>query len=315
MPALLSFWHNRLRVLRERLAPSRFSFTGLCEVQDLPNRFNVLRPDFTKLEVDTDASDDQLTACLEKIRAAWTHLGIVKPHWSVLTHNEFLPENLAGSIDAFYASGEGESAGIENILARHDCFSLSEKICLEYGSGVGRVTMGLARRFAWVHGYDISPGHLSHAAERAQEIGLTNITFHLCSENLLTQLNECDVAYSRIVFQHNPPPVQNRLIKNLLGALKPGGTAIFQVLTYMKDYHFNTREWLRKRHTLDMQMHCLPQQKIFEIIAAENCIPLEVGEDDAAGHLDSRISNTFVARKLKCGSNLDNDASSSDYGK
>jgi SAM-dependent methyltransferase len=299
LPALLSFWRNSLRVLKERLAPFRFSATGLCEVQDLPNRFNVLRPDFTKLEVDTDASDDQLTACLEKIRAAWTHLGIIKPHWSVLTHRQFLPENLGDSIDAFYASGEAESAGIENILARHDCSSLSEKICVEYGCGVGRVTMGLARRFGWVHGYDISPGHLSHAAERAKEIGLTNITFHLCSENLLMQLNECDVAYSRIVFQHNPPPVQIRLIKNLLGALKPGGTAIFQVLTYMKDYHFNTREWLKKNHPPDMQMHCLPQQKIFEIIAAENCIPLEVGDDDSAGHLDTWISNTFVARKLK----------------
>jgi len=281
----------------------------------LPNRFNILRPDFTKLEVDTDARDDQLNAYLEKIKAAWTHLGIVKPHWSVLTHSRFLPENLGDSIDAFHASGEEEAAVVEKILARHDCFSLSEKICLEYGTGVGRVTMGLARRFAWVHGYDISPGHLSHAAERAKEIGLTNITFHLCSENFLTPLNECDVAYSRIVFQHNPPPVQSRLIKNLLGALKPGGTAIFQVLTYMKDYHFNTLEWLKTNHPPEMQMHCLPQQKIFEIIAAENCIPLEVGEDDAAGHPDSRISNTFVARKLKCGSNLDNDASSLGYGK
>jgi hypothetical protein len=156
---------------------------------------------------------------------------------------------------------------------------------------------------------------LSHAAEHTKEIGLTNITFHLCSDNLLTPLNECDVAYSRIVFQHNPPPVQSRLIKNLLGALKPDGTAIFLVLTYMKGYHFNTREWLKTNHTPDMQMHCLPQQKIFEIIAAENCIPLEVGEDDATGHIDSRISNTFVVRKLKCRSKINKDASSSGYNK
>ena len=128
-------------------------------------------------------------------------------------------------------------------------------------------------------------------------------------------LKECDVAYSRIVFQHNPPPVQSRLIKNLLGSLKPGGTAIFQVLTYMKDYHFNTLEWLKTNHPPDIQMHCLTQQKIFEIIAAENCIPLEVGEDGSAGHLDSWISNTFVARKLKCRSNMGHDASSSSYGK
>ena len=275
-----------------------FLATGICE--DLrAGRLNILKPDFTKLEIETDASDDQVNACLGKIREAWTHLGMVNPHYSVLNHPDFLPENLGDSIDAFYASGEEEAAIVENILARHDCSSLSGKICLEYGSGVGRVTMGLARRFAWVHGYDISPGHLSYATERAKEIGLTNIAFHLCSENLLEPLNECDVAYSRIVFQHNPPPVQSRLIKSFLGAVKPGGMAIFQVLIYMKDYHFNTPEWLRKRHSLDMQMHCLPQKKIFEIIAAENCIPLEVGEDNSVGHFDSWMSNTFVVRKLE----------------
>jgi hypothetical protein len=71
---------------------------------------------------------------------------------------------------------------------------------------------GLARRFALVHGYDILPVNLSYAAESAKEISLANVTFHVCSENFLAQLNECDVAYSRIVFQHKPPPAQCRLI-------------------------------------------------------------------------------------------------------
>jgi SAM-dependent methyltransferase len=285
--------------LREQMARSPEFLASRLSENLHADRLNILKPEFTKLEIETDGSDDQLNACFEKIKEAWIHLGIIKPHYSVMNQPDFLPENIGDSIDAFYASGEEEAKVVENILARHDCASLPGKICLEYGSGVGRVTMGLACRFAWVHGYDISPGHLAYATERATEIGLTNITLHLCAENFFEPLGECDVAYSRIVFQHNPPPVQGRLIKSFLRAVKPGGIAIFQVLTYMKDYHFNTHNWLKKRHSLDMQMHCLPQQKIFEIISAESCITLEVGEDNSVGHFDSWMSNTFVVRRLQ----------------
>ena len=45
---------------RDGLASLGFLPAGWAGVQDLPNRFNVLRPDFKKLEVDTDASDSAL---------------------------------------------------------------------------------------------------------------------------------------------------------------------------------------------------------------------------------------------------------------
>lgn len=53
--------------------------------------------------------------------------------------------------------------------------------------------MSLASRFAWVHGYDISPGHLSHADKRAKEEAIDNVSLHLCSETFLEALHECDV--------------------------------------------------------------------------------------------------------------------------
>jgi hypothetical protein len=46
-----------------------------------------------------------------------------------------------------------------------------------------------------------------------------------------------------------------------------------------------------------MQMHCLTQQVIFELIADEGCVPLEVKEDNSTGAPDKYISNTFVVRK------------------
>ena len=259
--------------------------------------FPLLPLDVDKIEVDTTASDTQLIELIEKTKAIWTHLGISRPHFSVLTDPKFLPENLSGSINEFWASGEQEAERLEHILARHEYFPLATKTCVEYGCGVGRVTMSLARRFARVHGYDISPGHLSHAERRAEEEAIKNVSLHLCSETFLDALHECDVFYSEIVFQHNPPPVISRLIRNALHSLKFGGIAVFQVPTYQKGYRFETAEWLRTDHALEMQMHCLPQQNIFEIVAEENCRLLEVREDNRTSAPDQFISNTFVIGK------------------
>jgi len=259
--------------------------------------FPFLPLDVAKIEVDTTASDAQLSAIIDKIKAAWTHFGISRPHFSVLAHPQFLPENLGGSINEFWESGEQEAERLERILARYEFFSLATKTCVEFGCGVGRVTMSIARRFARVHGYDISPGHLSHADKRAKEEAIDNVSLHLCSETFLEALHECDVFYSMIVFQHNPPPLISRLIRNALHSLKSGGIAVFQVPTYQNGYRFETAEWLRTDHALEMQMHCVPQQHIFEIVAEENCKLLEVREDNWIGAPDQFISNTFIIGK------------------
>jgi len=249
------------------------------------------------LEIESDATLAEINACLEKIKAAWSHLGVVAPHFSVLTDKKFLPDNLPEAIDAFWESGRLEAERTLRTLARHG-FTFSGKTCVEYGCGVGRITTGLSRRFLRLDAYDISATHLDLARERARELGVGNVRFHECSANMLGDLEPCDVFYSRIVFQHNPPPVIAELIRNALRALRPGGIAIFQVPSYISGYSFKLREWLAKDHPLDMQMHCLPQHRIFALIAEQRGAVLEVREDGAAGARDRIVSNNFVVRKV-----------------
>jgi SAM-dependent methyltransferase len=250
----------------------------------------------TRLDVDCDGTPAEIAACLEKIKAAWSHLGVVRPHFSVLTDKKFLPDSLAGSIDDFWSSGDTASAQLLRTLARHG-FTPSGKTCVEYGCGVGRVTTALARSFARVDAYDISAAHLELAQQRARELGVDNVHFHECAANIRADLEPCDTFYSRIVFQHNPPPLITQLIRKALAALRAGGIAAFQVPSYMSGYRFRLREWLEADHPLDMQMHCLPQAKIFELVAEQRCALLEVTEDGAAGARDRIVSNTFVVRK------------------
>lgn len=95
--------------------------------------------DLPKNEIEHEATATQLTECLAKIKAAWSHLGITRPHFSIITDKQFLPENLGENLDKFWASGEAEADRVERMLARHDFNSLSTKTCVEYGCGVGRV--------------------------------------------------------------------------------------------------------------------------------------------------------------------------------
>jgi SAM-dependent methyltransferase len=254
------------------------------------------RPD---MPVESVASPAQLALLKDRIREAWTHLGTVRPYYSVLSGKRFLPQFIDDSaIDVFYATGVKEAEQIANILKRFQFADPASKTCVEYGCGLGRVTLGLAKYFRQVHGYDISTTHLAAAKQRAADSAIVNVDFQLCSvDSDRQQLEPCDFFYSKIVFQHNPPPIIRELITASLQALRAGGIAIFQVPTYGKGYGFRTDAYLARPRQLDMEMHCLPQADVFALIAELDCKLLEVREDGSIGRVGEWISNTFVVQR------------------
>lgn len=256
-----------------------------------------LPPVLDRLDIDVDATPAELGQCAAKIKAAWEHLGDEKAHYSVLSNDAFLPHNLNASIDSFWASGESEVTQAIRALSQSGSSQLEEKICVEYGCGVGRVTVNLAKWFKFVHAYDISSNHLYHARARASQMGVVNVAFHECSRDFRVAMEPCDFFYSVIVLQHNPPPVILELIRIALKALKPGGIAMFQVPTYIVGYRFSLNEWLATEHALDMQMHCVPQDAVLEIISASGCRLLGLREDGCTGARDQIISNTFFCQQ------------------
>lgn len=247
-----------------------------------------------KPEIDVFLDTATMGKAISRVKATWTHLGEVRPHFSVMTNEGFMPDRLAGTIEQFWQSGVRDSKTLLTILDAHGMLT-ADKTCVEYGCGVGRVTKSIADAFRRVVAYDISAGHLALAKERMQTTGTRNVELVLCSETFLQPLAKCDAFYSRIVFQHNPPPIMYALVKMALQALNPGGIAVFQLPVYQAGYRFVAAEWLASDPAMDMEMHCLPQARVFEAIAVSGCIPLEVREDGAAG--EPFLSNLFVVRK------------------
>lgn len=246
-------------------------------------------------DIETTATPDQLAALMARTEEAWSQLGVERPYHSVLTNPRFLPDAFEQNEEAFWASGERAAAGLSSILARHALTDTKSKTLVEYGCGVGRVTIPLAARFAKVYGYDISQNHLDLARQRASDI--SNIEFRR-TRQVSERLVPCDVFYSRIVFQHNPPPVIRGLISKSLVCLKPNGIAIFQVPTFKAGYSFSINAYLNTPSTGAIEMHFIPQSEVFDIIARAGCRVLEVREDDAIGLSPQLISNTFIVRRL-----------------
>jgi SAM-dependent methyltransferase len=256
-----------------------------------------LPPFLDKLKIDAEATPGELAMCAAKIKKAWEHLGNEKAHYSVLTYDDFLPKNLNGSIEAFWNSGVWEASQVMRTLGELGAKQLEEKVCVEYGCGVGRVTVNFAKSFGRVHGYDISRNHLAYARARATEVGAGNIEFHECANDFRIAIEPCDFFYSLIVLQHNPPPIIVEVLRLAMRALKPGGIAIFQVPTYIVGYQFSLDEWLAMDHALDMQMHCVPQDTVFRLMADSGCHLLSVREDGWAAAPGKILSNTFYCQK------------------
>jgi hypothetical protein len=88
------------------------------------------------------------------------------------------------------------------------------------------------------------------------------------------------------------------ILERLLARLRPGGVAYFQVPTHTVDYTFHLEDYMA--HGLGsghIEMHCVPQRRIFRIARDSGCDVLEVREDDWVGRRHVELSNTFLLRK------------------
>lgn len=248
------------------------------------------------LIIEYTTSVDDLKKVSDRIKSSWTKMGYEAPHFSVLTNQDYLPEkiNQVDNKTRFWKSGVTEADYLVHTLSRFGIKDTKTSTCVEYGCGVGRVTHGLANHFAKVVGYDISESHLKVARIDAQK----NELFELIKSPTEISIFPCDVFYSKIVLQHNPPPLIARIIECAFDALKINGIAVFQVPTYANGYSFNVRDYLSKPSKDEMEMHCLPQQVIFDMARKRNVQVLEVLEDNFTGASNKFISNTFIFRKM-----------------
>ena len=250
------------------------------------------------MTVDLATSDTELQEIFTHIQDSWSSLAENDPYYSVLTKGRFWQSRISKKrIDEFYESGKEEVARLLKTLARNSIDSTSLRTCLDYGCGACRISRWLSEEFETVYAYDISEKHLDIAEKYLKKQGISNVRYHrLKTLKDLESLPKVDLIYCVIVLQHNPPPVIHWTIQQFMRALSPGGIAFFQVPTYQEGYRFVPKEYLDDMSSeAEIEMHLLPQAKVFDIVRDENCQLIEVLEDLSASW---GMSNTFLVQKI-----------------
>ena len=100
---------------------------------------------------------------------------------------------------------------------------------LDFGCGVGRMTLAMRKYAREVVGVDVAPGMLDVAREQAAARNVTNVEFRSTLPD-----QPVDWVNSIIVLQHIPPRRGHMILEQLVALLGPGGWFSVQ-LTFFRD--------------------------------------------------------------------------------
>lgn len=95
---------------------------------------------------------------------------------------------------------------------------------IDFGSGTGTFAIQAAKRGAQVSAIDVSEAMIAHARDKAQQAGVTNISFHHAGFLSYERPDDsADAIASTFAFHHLPDFWKGIALKRLHRMLKPGG--------------------------------------------------------------------------------------------
>jgi SAM-dependent methyltransferase len=161
---------------------------------------------------------------MNRNESVWEYYGEKDPYFGVTSVGEMRSEALdAGARADFFASGESYISRLWKEIEENFVPGFSPARSLDFGCGVGRVALPIARRSKEVVGIDISEGMLEEARKNAEQAGIGNIEFVPADGTLSKVTGGFDLIHSFVVFQHIEPTVGLQIARRLIGLLNDGG--------------------------------------------------------------------------------------------
>jgi SAM-dependent methyltransferase len=167
----------------------------------------------------------------------WELFGQTDPYWAVITHDQYRKENLTdAAVEQFYQVGEDWIGWVFETIRTHVDDQFSPASALDFGCGLGRLTLATAKRCRSVVGVDVSSAMLEKAQSRRDQLGVQHVSFVKGDDSLSAVTGSFDLVTSFIVFQHIPCDRGERLFCRLLELLTDGGVGVLH-LTYSKAWY------------------------------------------------------------------------------
>jgi len=179
----------------------------------------------------------------------WERFGRDDPYFGVYAARRFRRRELTpAALAEFFASGETHVGEVFAAIERHVKSGFRPRRALDFGCGVGRVLVALAKRASDVVGFDVSASMLAEAEKNLAERGIGNVTLVRGDDSLESLAGTFDLVHSFVVFQHFLPERGERLVRELVSRLESGGIGVLH-FTYTSDEPLRSRlvAWGRRR--------------------------------------------------------------------
>lgn len=223
---------------------------------------------------------------MDNTKNEWEYFGETDPYYAVSTFDKFRKENLSEAAkDDFFLSGEEHIQKIWEEIENHFIENFHPQKALDFGCGVGRLIIPLAKRANEVVGIDISRSMLKEAASNCQHRNVKNVTLLETNEFLNLDQKKYDLVHSFIVLQHINPEQGIPIIKKMIESLADGGIGALH-LTYStsnpnfwrfklyRDYPFiNRLKNIAKGNKNEplMPMYLYNLNQVFTILQENDC--------------------------------------------
>lgn len=223
---------------------------------------------------------------------AWREWGRIDPYFGVLTEQRF---RNGGSREEFFTSGDVLVAQcLERLEERFG--RINRHRALDFGSGVGRLSLALSKHFDEVVGLDISPQMIDVA--RSNSVG-RNVSYDLSDDALTNAPGRFDLAFSYIVLQHIDASRGLRIIKAILDKSdafilhlpfsRPGTETVKGRIaaglrkTRIGDRMMRAMKKQPPLHGPPMEMNPYPLDQLFRILHDCSFAEFAVARDDQGG--------------------------------
>lgn len=154
----------------------------------------------------------------------WERFGAADPYFGVLTHDKFRSGQLDdAALREFFETGERHLETVAGLTQRVSPGDFGPDRALEFGCGVGRVLLPLARCSREVVGVDVSPSMLGEARRNCDRERLNNVELVESDDRLSAVSGDFDFIHSFIVFQHIPVARGEAMLRRLVRLLREGG--------------------------------------------------------------------------------------------
>ena len=175
----------------------------------------------------TDLNSKALSA--DNTDRAWEHFAKEDPYWAVLTQDHFRKTALdeTGRRE-FFLTGEKHVDWVFSMIRNHIDPRFNPAKGLDFGCGVGRLLLPMARRCQTAVGTDVSETMLQEAGKNCQLENVKNISLVKGDDNCSNLAGGFDFINSFIVFQHIPCDRGVILFRRLLELLNEGGIGAIQ---------------------------------------------------------------------------------------